>query len=39
MVSELYLDAPGVDYVEYTQENLDALDAAVDAYRSTYGGA
>ncbi len=38
MVSELYLDAPGADYVAYTQENLDRLDVAVDAYRSSYGG-
>ena len=37
MVSELHLDAPGVDYVAYTQENLDALDAALDAYRSRFG--
>lgn len=37
MVSELHLDAPGVDYVAYTAENLDRLDAALDAYRSTYG--
>lgn len=37
MVSELLLDAPGVDYVAYTQENLDRLDLAVDAYRSIYG--
>lgn len=37
MVSELHLDAPGVDYVAYTQENLDALDLALDAYRSRYG--
>ena len=37
MVSELHLDAPGVDYVAYTEENLTALEAAVDAYRSTYG--
>ena len=33
MVSELYLDAPGVDYVAYTQENLDALDKVVEKYR------
>jgi len=39
MVSELHLDAPGVDYVAYTQENLERLDMAVDAYRSTYGKA
>ncbi len=39
MVSELYLNAPGVDYVAYTQENLDRLAVAVDAYRSKYGKA
>ncbi len=39
MVSELHLDAPGVDYVAYTQENLERLDAAVEAYRSAYGEA
>lgn len=37
MVSELHLDAPGVDYVAYTQENLTRLDAALDAYRTKYG--
>jgi hypothetical protein len=37
MVSELHLDAPGVDYVAYTDENLARLDAALDAYRTTYG--
>lgn len=37
MVSELHLDAPGVDYVAYTAENLDRLSAAVDHYHSTYG--
>ena len=37
MVSELHLDAPGVDYVAYTAENLARLDAALDAYRTTYG--
>lgn len=37
MVSELHLDAPGVDYVAYTAENLDRLETAVDAYRSAYG--
>lgn len=37
MVSELYLNAPGVDYEEYTEENLVLLEAAVEAYRSTYG--
>ena len=34
MVSELHLDAPGVDYVAYTAENLARLDAALDAYRT-----
>ncbi|MGS1094926.1 phosphotransferase [Aquamicrobium terrae] len=39
MVSELYLDAPGTDYVAYTAENLKRLDAALDAYRTQYGRA
>ena len=37
MVSELHLDAPGVDYVAYSQANLDALAAALDAYRARFG--
>lgn len=37
MVSELYLNAPGVDYVAYTAENLQRLDQALDHYRMTYG--
>ena len=37
MVSELYLDAPGADYVSYTRENLDRLAAALDSYRSRFG--
>ena len=37
MVSELHLEAPGVDYVAYTAENLERLDAALDAYRSVHG--
>jgi thiamine kinase-like enzyme len=37
MVSEIHLDAPGTDYVAYTRENLDRLDAALDAYRARYG--
>lgn len=37
MVSELHLDAPGVDYVAYTAENLERLEAALDAYRSIWG--
>jgi thiamine kinase-like enzyme len=39
MVSELNLDAPGVDYVAYTTENLTRLDAALERYRSKYGTA
>ncbi|TIM71375.1 MAG: choline kinase, partial [Mesorhizobium sp.] len=37
MVSELYLDAPGIDYVAYTDENLTRLDAALENYRTKYG--
>lgn len=37
MVSELYLDAPGADYVAYTQENLKRLQVALDSYRSRFG--
>lgn len=37
MVSELYLNAPGADYVAYTAENLDRLAVALDAYRSRFG--
>ena len=39
MVSELYLDVPGVNYVAYASENLDRLAAALDHYRSSYGEA
>jgi thiamine kinase-like enzyme len=37
MVSELHLEAPGVDYVAYTAENLARLEAALEAYRAAYG--
>ncbi len=37
LTSELHLDTPGVDYVAYSAENLARLDAALDAYRATYG--
>jgi thiamine kinase-like enzyme len=37
MVSELHLDAPGVDYAAYTAENLARLDAALENYRTRYG--
>ena len=36
MVSELHLDAPGVDYEEYTAENLERLEAVVDDYRTRF---
>ncbi len=39
MVSELHLDTPGVDFVAYTADNLQRLEAAVDAYRTVYGKA
>ncbi len=38
MVSELYLDAPGVDYVAYTDQVLEAFDAALADYRARFGG-
>ncbi|NGN44127.1 phosphotransferase [Mesorhizobium sp. CGMCC 1.15528] len=37
MVSELHLTAPGADYVAYTAENLERLDAALEHYRMIYG--
>jgi thiamine kinase-like enzyme len=36
LVSELYLDAPGVDYVAYTNENLERLTIALERYRSVF---
>jgi len=39
MVSELHLNAPGADYVTYTQDNLDLLSNALDQYRTVYGKA
>jgi len=39
MVSELYLDAPGADYVAYTEENLERLALTLDSYRSRFGRA
>jgi thiamine kinase-like enzyme len=36
MVSELFLNAPGADYVAYTAENLARLDVAVERYRAAY---
>lgn len=37
MVSELYLTAPGSDYIAYTAENLDKLEAALETYQNQYG--
>jgi thiamine kinase-like enzyme len=37
MTSELYLNAPGADYVGYTAENLTRLQEALDHYNSVYG--
>ena len=37
MISELHLDAPGIDYVAYTTENLARLEVALDSYRTRYG--
>lgn len=39
LVSELHLNAPGVDYTAYTAETLAAFDLAFDAYRSRFGKA
>lgn len=37
MTSELYLNAPGADYVGYTADNLARLHEALDRYHSVYG--
>lgn len=37
MVSELYLDVPGADYVAYSDENLERLAEALDSYRQRFG--
>jgi thiamine kinase-like enzyme len=37
LVSELHLDAPGVDYAAYTAETLAALEAATASYRLRFG--
>ena len=39
MVSEIHLDAPGIDYVAYTKENLDRLEPVLENYRTQYGKA
>lgn len=37
MVSEIHLDAPGVDYVAYTAENLARFEAALASYNDRFG--
>jgi len=39
MVSELHLEAPGVDYVAYARENLERLGEMTARYQSLYGNA
>ena len=37
MVSEFFMSAPGVDYAEYTQENMTALKIAADGLSERFG--
>ena len=37
MVSEIHLNAPGVDYAAYAQENLEQLTISLDRYHTKYG--
>ena len=37
MVSEIHLNAPGVDYRAYAKQNIDRLTVASERYRATYG--
>lgn len=37
MVSQLHMNTPGVDYVAYAQENLQALEVALSSYRTRFG--
>lgn len=37
MVSELHLDAPGVDYAAYANETLDQYESALTAFQTRYG--
>jgi thiamine kinase-like enzyme len=37
LVSELFLNAPGVDYASYSADNLERLEAALARYQSVYG--
>lgn len=36
LVSEMYLNAPGVDYDAYARRNFERFDRALDAYRKKY---
>lgn len=37
MVSEIFLNAPGVDYVAYTQAQIEAFSKRLEDYQSRYG--
>ena len=37
MVSEIYLETPGVDFVTYADENLAHLNRALESYQTAYG--
>ena len=37
LVSELHLNAPGADYVQYTKENLERFDAAMERFQMQFG--
>ena len=37
MVSEIHLNAPGVDYAAYAQENLTRLQSAIEQYQHKHG--
>jgi len=37
LVSDLHLNAPGVDYAGYAQDNLTRFEASLDAYQSKHG--
>lgn len=37
MVSEIFINAPGVDYVAYTESQLGAYSARLDDYQTRYG--
>jgi thiamine kinase-like enzyme len=37
MTSEIFLNAPGVDYAAYVTDNLDLYRKSIDHYQSVYG--